>query len=157
MVHVLELLQFPFSEPIAMAKDFNLFVASLMLLIGLTNALSTSSKEVIKRSAAKLVIPSPPTKDPFYSAPAGFETAKPGAVLKMRKSALAELVPNCSGAYNILYRTTDSNYNPTWAVTTLFIPDVQSPSSSIKASSKPKLLSVQTPCRYCPICIPHVS
>lgn len=35
---------------------------------------------------------------------------------------MTKVLPNCSAAYNILYRTTDSRYQPTWAVTTLYIP-----------------------------------
>lgn len=41
--------------------------------------------------------------------------------------------------YNILYRTTDSQYKPTWAVTTLLIPN------NTQYNSSDKLLSYQIP------------
>ena len=69
--------------------------------------------------------PIPPKQDPWYSAPAGWENAAPGDVLRSRPAPgnLTEVVGNCSAAHNILFRTTDSNGNPTWAVTTLFTPE----------------------------------
>jgi hypothetical protein len=45
---------------------------------------------------------------------------------------------NCSAAYNILYRTTNSRYKPSWAVTTVFVPS----SASLPRKS---LLSYQVP------------
>ena len=66
----------------------------------------------------------PPSKDPFYTAPKDFESASPGDVLRMRPAPgnLTTVFSNTSAAYNILYRTTDSRFQPSWAVTTLFIP-----------------------------------
>lgn len=71
--------------------------------------------------------PLPPSRDPFYTAPARFKHASPGDVLRVRIAPgnLASLVTNTFQAYNILFRTTDSHYQPSWAVTTLFIPDLQ--------------------------------
>ena len=68
--------------------------------------------------------PIPPSRDPFYTAPAHFESSKPGDILRMRHAPgnLSTIVGNCSAAYHILYRTTDARYRPSWAVTTLFIP-----------------------------------
>lgn len=81
--------------------------------------------------------PIPPLQDPWYSAPDGFESAKPGDVLRIRKAPgnLTSLASNCSSAYNILYRTTNSQYKPDWAVTTVFVP----------VSASPALLSYQIP------------
>ncbi|KAK4616537.1 Trichothecene C-3 esterase [Fulvia fulva] len=78
-----------------------------------------------------------PQQDPWYSAPANYESAAPGTILKIRPAAgnLTSVQSNSSAAYNILYRTTDSRYNATWAVTTLFVP--------ANASSNDKLLSYQ--------------
>lgn len=69
--------------------------------------------------------PVPPSQDPFYTAPLGFEGAKPGEVLRIREAPgnLTSVVgANCSAAYNILFRTTDARYKPSWAVTTLLVP-----------------------------------
>lgn len=84
--------------------------------------------------------PPPPSQDPWYSAPDGFEFHPPGAILRLRKATgnLSDITGNCSGVYNILYRTTDSRYQPSWAVTTLFSP-------SKRLSSNPALLSYLIP------------
>lgn len=70
--------------------------------------------------------PIPPSQDPWYSAPEGFKEADPGAILRVRPAPgnLTVVVGNASAAYNILYRTTDSQYKPSWAVTTLLVPPV---------------------------------
>jgi hypothetical protein len=81
--------------------------------------------------------PIPPSKDPWYTAPKGFEYAAPGSILRIRNAPgnLTSIIGNSSAAYNILYRTTDSNYQPTFAVTTLFIPK----------NPQPALVSIQVP------------
>ena len=106
--------------------------------------------------------PFPPSKDPFYTAPPNFEAAAPGSVLRVRAAPdVTKILPNCSAAYNILYRTTDSRYKPTWAVTTLYLPlaspingtnTMDSPGSSSTNSTNSTsyspgsyLLSYQTP------------
>jgi hypothetical protein len=87
----------------------------------------------------------PPSQDPWYSAPAGFASAAPGAVLKVRVAeGNLNAVYNTSGAaYNILYRTTNSQYRPTWAVTTLISP--LSPQIQSNTSQADILLSYQIP------------
>jgi hypothetical protein len=69
-------------------------------------------------------VPIPPSQDPFYTAPDDFKSAAPGTILRVRSAPgdLASKISSCSAAYNILYRTTDSLYEPSWAVTTLFVP-----------------------------------
>lgn len=73
--------------------------------------------------------PIPPLQDPWYTAPNGFEQAKAGTVLRLREAPgnITSLVTNCSAAYNILYRTTNSRYRPDWAVTTVLVPDTKTP------------------------------
>ncbi|KAM5341464.1 hypothetical protein ACJ41O_014495 [Fusarium nematophilum] len=82
-----------------------------------------------------------PSQDPWYKAPAGFETKQPGDVLRIRSAPgnLTTVVSNASAAYHILYRTTDSRDRPSWAVTSLFMP--ASPYSS--PSKKVALMSYQ--------------
>jgi len=65
----------------------------------------------------------PPRQDPWYAAPAGFESRAPGTVLKIRP-APGDLSSEAgaNSTYNVLYRTTDSQYRPAWAVTTVFVP-----------------------------------
>ncbi|KFZ11785.1 hypothetical protein V502_07397 [Pseudogymnoascus sp. VKM F-4520 (FW-2644)] len=68
-----------------------------------------------------------PDVDPFYAAPAGLSSAKPGDILRSRPvpypiAAFNTAVVNLKDAYQILYRTTDSNGQPEAAMTTLLIP-----------------------------------
>jgi hypothetical protein len=87
--------------------------------------------------------PLPPSRDPFYTAPHGFEKKAPGTVLRIRHAPgnITTVVANASAVYNIVYRTTDSNYKPSFAVTTLFIP-LQNNISRTN-SSQTSLLSIQ--------------
>ncbi|KAK0321965.1 hypothetical protein LTR82_006937 [Friedmanniomyces endolithicus] len=82
--------------------------------------------------------PLPPSQDPWYTAPLGFETAPPGAVLRLRCAPgnITTIFTSNSAAYSVLYRTTDSRYQPSWAVTTLLIP---------KQTNGSALLSYQIP------------
>ncbi|KAK8073562.1 lipase 1 [Apiospora phragmitis] len=104
------------------------------------------------RRAAMSSTPLPPSKDPWYTAPADFESAAPGAVLRVRAAPgnLTSSIANASAAYHILYRTTNSRYLPDWAMTTLFVP--QSPaciggssSNSTTPDGGTALLSYQIP------------
>jgi len=85
--------------------------------------------------------PVPPSQDPFYTAPRHFETYSPGAVLRVRTAHVdfSNAIVNCSAAYHIVYRTTDTRYRPSWAVTTLLLPSSYSPSTATP------LLSYQYP------------
>lgn len=85
-------------------------------------------------------MPLPPSEDPFYTAPPGFESFSPGTVLRIRNDpSNITTVVNGAAAYNILYRSTDARYNPSWAVTTLLIPH----SNLIATDSAPHLVSYQ--------------
>ncbi|PYI16220.1 lipase 1 precursor [Aspergillus violaceofuscus CBS 115571] len=112
-----------------------LFPARLLPLLGsilpLVYGLPTTSPSVVL----------PPTEDPFYSAPNGFESTLPGTILRLRQAPgnLTALVSNASAAYNIVYRTTDSQYHPSWAVTTVFIPT----NPSTGSDNRTALLSYQ--------------
>ncbi|CEI62043.1 hypothetical protein FVEN_g3076 [Fusarium venenatum] len=65
----------------------------------------------------------PPSKDPWYQPPQGWESKQPGDILRISSvPKLSEIVGNSSATYHILYRSTDSRNEPSWAVTTLFIP-----------------------------------
>ncbi|KAF5708577.1 lipase [Fusarium globosum] len=73
----------------------------------------------------------PPSEDPWYSAPDGWENRQPGDVLRIRSASnLTSIVDGSGAVYHILYRSTDSRGRPSWAITTLFIPTslYQSPS-----------------------------
>ncbi|KAI8632341.1 LIP-domain-containing protein [Xylariaceae sp. FL1651] len=88
----------------------------------------------------------PPSRDPWYTAPAGFELAAPGTILRIRTdpSNITAIVAEASAAYNILFRTTDTLYRPSWAVTTFLVPK-KPVGRSGNSSSKAALLSYQIP------------
>ena len=98
-------------------------------LVAVSLALPTVSFPTNERAASSLT-PLPPSQDPFYTAPASYVSAAPGTILRVRTAPgnLTSVTANSSSAYNILYRTTDSRYRPSWAVTTLFVPNVTSES-----------------------------
>lgn len=87
--------------------------------------------------------PLPPSRDPFYTAPEGFDQTAPGTILRIRHAPgnATAIVANSSAIYNIVYRTTDSDYKPSFAVTTLFVPSENVSSST--NSSQSSLLSIQ--------------
>jgi len=84
--------------------------------------------------------PLPPSQDPWYTAPANYENTAPGTILRVRAvPALARVAANTSAAYQLLYRSTNSRYKPTFGVTTFFVPFANA------SSSKSPLLSYQIP------------
>jgi hypothetical protein len=86
----------------------------------------------------------PPSQDPFYIPPADFSSAAPGSILRVRTAAnsLTTIFNEAATVYQILYRTTDSQYRSSCAVTTLFTP--QHP-SNMSSSGHQALLSYQIP------------
>ncbi|KAI8652387.1 hypothetical protein NCS57_01302600 [Fusarium keratoplasticum] len=118
-------------------------LALVSLWLGVVSA--TQASHFHKRSSS--AGPLPPSQDPWYTAPEGFENAEPGAVLRLRPAPgnLTKVTGNSSAVYNILYRTTDSQYKPTWAVTTLFVPELGPNSTAARNFDQAALLSYQVP------------
>ncbi|KAK4059139.1 hypothetical protein Trihar35433_11136 [Trichoderma harzianum] len=94
-----------------------LFASTLLVFL---NALSITAMATGKHDTQ----PMPPQDDPWYTAPYDYEYKQPGTILRIRAAPgnLSSVMTNATAAFNILYRTTDSRYLPSWAVTTLFIP-----------------------------------
>ncbi|KAM3446346.1 hypothetical protein MY3296_009767 [Beauveria thailandica] len=65
-----------------------------------------------------------PANDPFYVPPSGFESAKPGSVLRERPivASFFGLIPAPIEAHQLLYRTTAIDGSPIATVTTIFKP-----------------------------------
>ncbi|OAP63180.1 hypothetical protein AYL99_02407 [Fonsecaea erecta] len=97
---------------------------------------------IAARSGPVASSPLLPTQDAFYTPPIGFESSVPGTILRLRAATgnLTSIYNASSSVYNILYRTTDAQYQPAWAVTTLFVP-----SNSSNSSGASGLLSYQIP------------
>lgn len=70
----------------------------------------------------------PPSKDPWYTIPEGADCSAPGRagqVLRVRRApdATQKSMNGLESAWNILYCTSDSHHQPTFAVTTVLIPE----------------------------------
>lgn len=80
----------------------------------------------------------PPSQDPWYKPPTGYELAQPGAVLQIRntplKLKLLVATLNLAGAWQVMYRTTDQHGNPSYAVTTIVQPFNANPDNFITYS-----------------------
>lgn len=105
---------------------------------GLSLAAPTNSNSSSSCPGSSVDDPLPPSKDPWYTEPKGFESSPPGSVLRFREAPgnLSTVVNGTDKAWQILYRTMDSQYKPTFAVTTLFRP---------KGANNGTLLSYQIP------------
>lgn len=119
-------------------KLVNLLVSAWLVAEGVSAFTNRrfDSTAIAQRATSQ---PIPPSEDPWYTAPDGYEDASPGEVLRNR-TAPGDLVSvvgsNCSAAYNLLYRTTASQGNATFAVTTVLVP---------KNAATNALLSYQIP------------
>jgi hypothetical protein len=91
----------------------------------------------------------PPSQDPWYKPPENWESAAPGTVFKTRPHAYSKISPspiaNISDVFQILFRSTDSNDNATWGVTTLFLPAAPCDKSNPTAMCDQRLVSYQIP------------
>jgi hypothetical protein len=88
--------------------------------------------------------PLPPQSDPFYQPPSGFQSTSPGTILKARTVSVAAFgyLPQKVQAWQLLYRTTDTQGNPEATVTTVLAPlNALEPSKGASASRP--LLSYQ--------------
>ena len=109
----------PFAMPLLILF---LLSYSLALVTSLpSNSLSTIARLPFDSPSSFL----PPSRDPWYTAPPGYKSAAPGDILRIRVAATnvtAAIGPDCHGGFQILYRTTDSQIQPSWAVTTILLP-----------------------------------
>ncbi|KAK4501041.1 hypothetical protein PRZ48_006847 [Zasmidium cellare] len=67
-------------------------------------------------------VPLPPSVDPFYQPPPGFESRKPGEILRSRAIDIPSSVTGASRGHQLLYRSIDSHRNSDAVVTTIFAP-----------------------------------
>lgn len=92
----------------------------------LLNLLACS--QVVLGSIHRRVAPLPPSQDPFYRAPAGYESAKPGTILASRPApakleALSLFPLNIKSVTQLLYRTTNALGEPEVTVSTVLVPE----------------------------------
>ncbi|KXX82425.1 Lipase 2 [Madurella mycetomatis] len=91
----------------------------------------------------------PPSMDPWYIPPSGWELSSPGTPLRIRPYAYPTInIKNCRDTFQILYRSSDTHGNPSWSVTTVFVPASHpEPSDANGDGPRPKLrfVSYQVP------------
>lgn len=89
------------------------FLAIIAAVVPLASALAIPEKRITT-----------PANDPFYAPPAGFESSKPGTVLRERPivASFFGLLPDPIDARQLLYRTTAIDGSPIATVTTIFKP-----------------------------------
>ncbi|HEY2694670.1 MAG TPA: lipase family protein [Pseudonocardiaceae bacterium] len=97
------------------------------LIIALAGALAAASFAVPASAA-----PQPPQSDPFYQPPSGYQATAPGTILKTRTVSIAAFayLPQKVQAWQLLYRTTDTQGNPEATVTTVLEPLNATPSAN---------------------------
>ncbi|KAJ5460758.1 uncharacterized protein N7458_002310 [Penicillium daleae] len=93
-------------------------MALLAFMLAIASA-RPASMRILPRSG-----PKPPSEDPFYQPPAGYESEEHGAILRQREISVAflGLIPDPVKAYQLLYRTTAINGTAIAGVTTIFVP-----------------------------------
>ena len=104
-------------------------LAALLLCAGLTVGVGAAGAGPSSPSGPGWGTTLPePHDDPFYRAPAGFESAAPGTVLASRPVTVTGLgLPVPADAVQFLTRSTDAKGAPTTAVGTLMIPKTPYP------------------------------
>ncbi len=97
--------------------------------LALAAILSTSFSAMFCGAYAQQVFPAPksgvqPTSDAFYTSPgvAELENATPGTILRYRPITSSTYGSTLSGAYQLMYRTSDTKDRPTASITTVLIP-----------------------------------
>lgn len=96
-----------------------------VILSALAVLLTTIVADVAPASAA-----APPARDPFYKAPRGLASARPGAVLRFRQVDVTiggAPLGDSSTAYQLLYRTNDAKNHALANVTTVIVPAMAAP------------------------------
>jgi hypothetical protein len=74
---------------------------------------------------ASAAVPTPPDRDPFYSAPADLPAHPNGAVLRSRQVTVTGLgIPLPVRSWQVLYRSTDSHGQPVADATTIMVPAI---------------------------------
>ncbi|KAI9661133.1 MAG: hypothetical protein M1821_009460 [Bathelium mastoideum] len=130
-------------------RQFDMLLQATILLVDLlyftvSSPLKLSSVDsILGLDAAPAFLP--PSRDPWYSAPPGYEYADLGDILRIRVAPVnvtAATGANCSGGFQILYRTTNSLVRPAWAVTTILLP---TPARTLTSNEGNSLLSYQIP------------
>jgi hypothetical protein len=90
-------------------------------LIAISAVLCCTSTPMAIGNAAPLTTPQ---NDPFYTPPSGWDTEAPGTILNSRPVEVASLGPQAqdADAWQLLYRTTDTDGRPMATVTTVLRP-----------------------------------
>ncbi|MFD9889777.1 lipase family protein [Amycolatopsis sp. NPDC059027] len=98
------------------------FVLGLLSLALVCGTAVPADAAPAKNAAPTEAVP-PPSKDPFYVPPQGFESSPNGTVLRSRTvTALAIIVPIPADAHQVLYKSVDSHGKPVAETATIVVP-----------------------------------
>jgi Secretory lipase len=105
--------------------------SSFRSLAGVFAVAIAASTTLVAAVPASAAAPPPPQSDAFYQPPAGYEATAPGTVLRSRAVPVSAfgLLPQKVQAWQLLYRTTDTQDQPEATVTTLLLPLGAKPSA----------------------------
>ncbi|WFD01216.1 hypothetical protein MYAM1_003978 [Malassezia yamatoensis] len=96
-----------------------------MVMLSIVAVVDTRQSRRIRRDNVKT--PLPPTLDPFYVAPSGWENTKPGTILASRAIQAGFTTTqkmNLAHAYQLMYRTSGTTESePSYSVTTVLVPN----------------------------------
>jgi hypothetical protein len=97
------------------------FTFAFLLPLALGSIAAPPAPELVGRAVT------PPSEDPFYQAPPGYEDAAPGEILAYRKApaklAAFQSIPlNLKEVWQVSYRSTDALGQPQASVSTIIIP-----------------------------------
>ncbi|KAE8345582.1 hypothetical protein BDV24DRAFT_178284 [Aspergillus arachidicola] len=102
---------------------FTIAIYSILLLLATIS--QSVAKNILPLGSAKQDEPLPPSQDPFYTPDEDWEASEPGTILKTRSVTIGSIIKlptPLQSAHQLLYRTTDAQNQPSYAVTTVLIP-----------------------------------
>ncbi|GMF71771.1 lipase [Aspergillus flavus] len=102
---------------------FTIAIYSIVLLLATIS--QSLAKNILPLGSAKQDEPLPPSQDPFYTPDEDWEASEPGTILKTRSVTIGSIIKlptPLQSAHQLLYRTTNAQNQPSYAVTTVLIP-----------------------------------
>lgn len=106
----------------------NIMVPSFLYRFALISFLAVISASPLSKIIQRKEDALPPSQDPFYVAPAGYEKSPPGSILRSRPTpgplGAFSWAPNLNilASYQLLYRTNDAHGEPIATVLSVLIP-----------------------------------
>ncbi|OGM47913.1 lipase [Aspergillus bombycis] len=100
-------------------------IAMYSILLFFSIICQSMARNVLRLGVASQDVPLPPSQDPFYTPDKDWEVLEPGTILKRRSVTVGSIITlpiPLQSAHQLLYRTTDAQNQPSYAVTTVLMP-----------------------------------